>query len=194
MIFTNLHELIPSWKCKEFHSLSDQSLHHFNLKLKLLWMLSTHEPSNYESAITLFQSMIATTKKRIILWSWFYLPFAGAKYTRIQTRYKLHQLVVIFFYDSCHIKRMLFVVVIKSMPCFRLSLHAHFRIYWNRLSFCSPIEDDLLSMLLKERLLNFPCGGSKVETIKNSFYCHQLPIFMSGYSLVMSVPSLHGRL
>lgn len=113
---------------------------HFNLKLKLLWMLSTHEPSNCESVITLFQSMIATTKKRIILWSWFYLPFAGAKYTRIQTRYKLHQLVVIFFYDSCHIKPMLFVVVIKSMPCFRLSLHAHFIIYWNRLSFALQLR------------------------------------------------------
>lgn len=35
MIFTNLHELIPSWKCKEFHSLGDQSPFQFKIKVTL---------------------------------------------------------------------------------------------------------------------------------------------------------------
>ena len=35
MIFTNLHELIPSGKCKEFHSLSDHSPFQFKIKVTL---------------------------------------------------------------------------------------------------------------------------------------------------------------
>lgn len=139
MIFTNLHELIPSWKCKEFHSLSDQSPFQFKIKVTLD-VVNTRTKQLRKRNNSFSKYDCNTKKKRIILWSWFYLPFAGAKYTRIQTRYKLHQLVVIFFYDSCHIKRMLFVVVIKSMPCFRLSLHAHFIIYWNRLSFALQLR------------------------------------------------------